>query len=216
MSTLSVNDIYQFGDQFELKTHLRNNNENMHDIIEDLKSFNNKWSQYNPRKEINRQGLCVLNDTGVVGPGPALDSLYEYNKEHYTNITETDCNKPTELFYKSKFLQACLSDMLPWICRTHFLRLGSGGFFPTHRDHKFGVQNCFRIIAPILNCKYPSFFFLLENKLLDWNYGSFYVINTTKAHTLFNASMDDSIWLIINAIVCKESIDFICNNLMIT
>lgn len=205
-----ANDIYQFGDQFELKTRFK-----IRDILKDLESFNDKWSQYNPRKEINRQGLCVLNDTGILGPGPALDSLYEYNKKYNINIGETDCNIPTELFYKSKSLQTCLGDMLPWICRTHFLRLGPGGFFPTHRDHKFGIQNCFRIIVPIKNCKPPYSFFLLENKSLNWNHGSFYVVNTTKAHTLFNASMDDSLWLVINAVICKESVDFICNNLLI-
>jgi len=177
--------------------------------MKDLESFDDKWSAYNPRKEINRQGLCVLNNTGITGPGPAIDSLHEYNKEHACWIKETDCNKPTELFHESKSLQTCLGDMLPWICRTHFLRLGPGGFFPVHRDHKYGVQDSFRIIVPIKNCNTPKFVFMIEDKILNWNYGSFYVINTTKAHTLFNASMDDSVWLVINAVLCKESIDFI-------
>ena len=125
------------------------------------------WVKYNKKKKNNRFGLSITSLNGEL-VGIDLDSLYEYNKEYSINIGETDCNKPTELFYKSKSLQTCLGDMLPWLCRTHFLRLGPGGFFPTHRDHKFGVQNSFRIIVPIKNCKPPYSFFLLENKLLDY------------------------------------------------
>ncbi len=47
LSMLSANDVYQFGDQFELKIRF-----NIRDILKDLESFNDKWSQYNPRKEI--------------------------------------------------------------------------------------------------------------------------------------------------------------------
>ena len=206
----TVNDIYQFGDHFEL-----NRSINVTNMLNELEPFKNYWSQYNPRKNINRQGLCVLNDKGSVGPGPALDSLYEYNKENNTNIGETDCNIPTELFFESAELKNSLTDIIPWSCRTHFLRLGSGGFFPTHRDHKFGIQNTFRIIVPIKNCNAPQSFFMIEDRILNWNYGKFYIVNTTKAHTLFNASMNDSLWLIINSEVCTESVDFVCNNLSI-
>ena len=41
-----------------------------------------------------------------------------------------------------------------------------------------------------------------------------YFINTTKQHSLFNASPKrDSMWLIVNALLCKESIDWVINNL---
>ena len=92
----TVNDIYQFGDHFELDRSI-----NVTKMLKELEPFKDDWSQYNPRKNINRQGLCVLNDRGSVGAGPALDSLYDYNKENGTNIGETDCNIPTELFFES-------------------------------------------------------------------------------------------------------------------
>lgn len=206
----SIHEIIQFGDQYKLNRRIDTSK-----MLDQLKDFEYDWSQYNPRKDINRHGLCVLNERGSVGPGAALDSLYEYNKENGTEIGETDCNIPTELYHKSSELQEKIKDIIPWCCRTHFLKLGSGGFFPTHRDHKFGIQNTFRIIVPIKNCNPPQTFFMIEDKVLNWEEGSFYVINTTKAHTLFNASMDDSIWLVINSIVCRESIDFVCNNLNI-
>ena len=125
--------ITQFGDQVELTRSF-----NCSKLIEDTEYFKPIWSRYNPRKNIERYGLCVLNDKGMLGPGPALDSLWEYNNENGTSINETDCNIPTELY-----------------------------------------------------------------------------TDTTKEHTLFNASMKDSIWLVINALVCEESIEFVCKNLAI-
>ena len=202
--------ITQFGDQVELTRSL-----NCNKLIKDTEYFKDIWSRYNPRKNIERYGLCVLNDKGKVGPGPALDSLWEYNNENNTHINETDCNVPTELYMYSKELQDKLEDILHWCCRTHFIKLKPGGFFPVHRDHKFGEQNTFRLIVPVANCNPPHCRFMIEDKTLYWNHGKMYAVDTTKAHTLFNASMKDSIWLVINALVCEESIDFVCKNLAI-
>lgn len=183
--------------------------------MEELKIFETDWQQYNPRKpHIPRQGLDVFNYHGeLVNPSPSLDSLKEYNVEHGTKFTETECTRPTEVYEECPTLKEFLEPM-HWAVRTHFLKLGPGGYFPPHRDHTAGVQNSFRIIVPIWNCRPPRVRFMLEDQSLDWEYGVAYVLNTTKSHTLFNAGAEeDSIWLVINAMVCGSALKFIERNL---
>tara|TARA_B100001287_G_scaffold153681_1_gene129302 strand:- start:1305 stop:1946 length:642 start_codon:yes stop_codon:yes gene_type:complete len=207
-SEYSIWDILQFGDFIPLDVLIDNS------IKQDLQKYKDKWSIYNPRRNIKREGLCVLNERGEVGPGPALDSLKQYNKENNTNWNETDFNKPTDLYHSSKALQSLLGDILHNCVRTHFIKLAPGGFFPPHRDHTRGKQNTFRLILPIQNVNPPYCNFNLENKPLYFEYNKMYFINTTKQHTLFNASATrDSIWLIINAILCKDMVDYVINNL---
>lgn len=209
-SKYDISHLSQFGDQYPLERSLC-----IDSITNELENFKDKWSPYNPRKDwIARDGLCVLNERGACGPGPALDSLGEYNRENNTSFTEQDFNKPTELYHNSGALQYVMEDMLPWCIRTHFLRLRPGGYFPPHRDHNLGEQKTFRLIIPVENCNPPYARFILEDKSLYWNLGTMYYINTTKQHSLFNASTDmDSIWLVINAIVSDESVEFVSKNL---
>ena len=204
----SIWDILQFGNFIQLDLCISDK------IIDDLKIFDDSWSDYNPRTKIFRKGLCVLNETGHVGPGPALDSLKQYNMEHGTNWNETDFNKPTELYQSSVCLQNFLSKIINYCVRTHFIKLPPGGYFPPHRDHSFGLQNTFRLIVPIINVNPPNCRFILEDKTLWFEEKRMYFINTTRQHTLFNASAkSESIWLILNVILCKESIQFVINHL---
>ena len=205
-----ISYIYQFGDQYALDREI-----DTEDMIGELEIYEDKWSQYNPRKShIRRYGLCVLNSLGKIGPSPALDSIKEYNQLNNTNIQESDCNRPTELYKDSKTLQTLFQDMLPWCVRTHFLKLEPGGFFPPHRDHTFGKQSTFRMIVPIKNCNPPDARFIIEDKSLYWEIGRLYIVNTTKQHSLFNASIcDDSIWLLITAQLSLQSINFVANHL---
>lgn len=208
MTKFNITHLAQFGDQFPLQKTV-----SVDQLMQDLEHFKDKWSPYNPRKNwIPRDGLCVLNERGECGPGPALDSLREYNKEHGTSFDEYDFNKPTELYHHSNQLQKLLGDMLPWCIRTHFLRLPPGGFFPPHRDHPGGEQRTFRLIVPIKNFNPPYSRFMIEDRSLYWESGRMYYVNTTKQHSLFNASVNnDSIWLVINAIVNDDSVPFVSN-----
>lgn len=57
---------------------------------------------------------------------------------------------------------------------------------------------------------------MIEDRTLHWNEGSMYAVNTTKEHTLFNASTsNDNVWLVINAILCEETVSFVSNNLAV-
>lgn len=211
MNNYNIAHLSQFGDQYRLQL-----NVNIDRLLDDLDDFEDKWSHYNPRKSwVARDGLCILNNTGKCGPGPALDSLNEYNIENKTNLTEFDFNVPTDFYYHSKTLQNMMEDMLPWCIRSHFLRLRPGGYFPPHRDHNLGEQDTFRLIVPVKNCNPPYSRFMIEDRSLYWDDdGSLYYVNTTKSHSLFNASANlDSIWLVINAIVTDESVEFISKNL---
>ena len=201
--------IHQYGDQVALQSIL-----NCDHLLQELSQFDDEWSQYNVLKPtIRRQGLCVLNERGNVGPGPALNSLREWNKKYNTTFSESDFNKPTEVYNNSLQLQSILGEILPYCVRTHFLRLGPGGFFPPHRDHIGKEQSTFRLIVPIKAFNPPDARFMIEDRSLYWEEGRMYAVNTTKEHTLFNASNQDSIWLVINAKVCDETIRFVSKNL---
>ena len=211
MTKYSVRHLEQFGDQVPLRITV-----SLNELNQDLKVFDDKWSQYNPRKpHIARDGLCILNDSGRCGPGPALDSIPEYNRETGANLRETDFGKPTELYHHSSALQSMMKDMLPWSVRSHFLRLRPGGFFTPHRDHNLGEARTFRLIVPIQNYNPPYTRFMIEDRSLYWDGGRMYFVNTTKSHTLFNAGADqDSLWIVINAIVCDESIEYVSGRLL--
>jgi len=207
-----IEQIYQYGDQTQLKVKL-----NAERLLKELSQFNDNWSQYNELKPwIQRQGLCILNERGQTGPGPALNSIHEWNTKHNTNYTEFSFNKPTEVYKASTEIQNVFKDILPYSFRSHFLKLKPGGFFPPHRDHKGQNQNLFRLIIPIVNCNPSSTRFMIEDRTLHWEYGYMYVVNTTKLHTLFNCNTTkDSIWLVINASVCEQMVDFVNDNILI-
>ena len=205
-----ISSIKQFGDFYRLNSYF-----DVDQLLHDLDGFKDKWSKYNPRKDwIKRDGLCVVNESGKCGPGPALDSLGEYNRENGTSLTELDFNVPTELYKSSSELQRVVGPMLKWSIRSHFLRLPPGGYFPPHRDHVYGTQTSFRILWPLENCNSPHFRFMLEDKTLHFDYGQCYVVDTTKTHTLFNCSTThDSIMLVVNARLCEDSVRFVQDNL---
>ena len=207
---IDISKINQFGDFYRL-----NNKFNIKKLLQELEPFEDKWSKYNPRKDwIGRDGLCVINETGKVGPGPALDSLNQWNTDHGTHLKEADFNVPTDLYKSSSELQRVMKPMLDWSVRSHFLRLPPGGYFPPHRDHVYDEPDSFRIIWPLENCNPPYFRFMVEDKTLQFENGNCYVINTTKIHSLFNcSSSQDSLMLVVNARLCEDSIRFVQDHL---
>jgi hypothetical protein len=207
-----IQSIYQFGDQIKLKKKI-----DVKKLKKELEPFENFWEQYNPNKSwIAREGLCVLNEKGKVGTGPALDSIFIYNQKHGTNWTEYDFNLPTEVYKSSEQISTLMGEILPHCCRTHFLKLKPGGYFPPHRDHVRGEQNVFRLIVPIQTCNPPQMRFMIEDRTLHWDVGNVYAINTTKEHSLFNMSNSDSIWLVINTILHEETIEYVQGNLEVS
>lgn len=209
---VEYSNFFQFGDQTMLSTRV-----NTHRLLEDLKQFDNDWHQYNEFKPyIKRQGLCILNEDGINKPGPAISSLLEWNKTNGTTWQEKDFVVPTPVYHKCVDLQQLLDPILPWINRTHILRLPAGGYFPPHRDSRGASPHTFRLIVPLQYTSAPWFRFMIEDRTLHWNEGSLYLINTIKEHMLFNAGIKtDSLWIVINALVCDEMFDYVRKNLAI-
>lgn len=185
-----------------------------HEILDDLKQYDDKWTQYNSHKPwIPRQGLCIINEDGVNKAGPALDSLLEWNKANGTNYTELDFNVSTPVLTDT-VLNDFLKPIRQWCYRSHFLKLPPGGYFPPHRDKSW---ESIRLILPLFNCNAPLTRFILEDKTLSFELGRMYFVNTLKEHTLFNASADqDSVWLVLNYEVNDDSVRWIHRNLAIT
>ena len=114
-----ISKITQFGDFYQIGAEF-----DVDQLLHEVSAHDDKWAKYNPRKDwIKRDGLCILNERGECGPGPALDSLGEWNREYGTSYKEEDFNVPTELYHCSSELQRVVGPMLDWSVRSHFLRL---------------------------------------------------------------------------------------------
>lgn len=206
MSFELFNILTAYGDQVRLNIEL-----DPPIILKDLEQFNNKWERYNPRKNINRWGLSVTNLDGKLGPGPDLDSLYEYNKENNTNYSELDFNVPTPAY---DIVSKYCDPFKKWLFRTHILKLGPGGFFPNHVDNLGPTIDSFRLLVPLQICNpYNGCYFVYDqNKLLYWEYGRLHFFNTCKHHTVFNANpVEDHIVLIMNVKLTKDSVAKVTN-----
>ena len=193
------NDLLSYGDFIQL-----NNSCNSKELLEEIKDF--VWYNYNPRKNVERYGLSVTSEDGKL-TGKDLDSLYEYSKEMGKIYDEDDFTTLTDVYYKSKQVQKLVDPFKPWLCRTHFLNFRKGGYFPPHIDNrgKHGKQ-FIRLLVPIRKCN-PSFlYFMYEDKLLNFNRGYTYFLNTNKKHAIFSFS-DDSTMLVMNIKCCQEAID---------
>ena len=196
------NDLLSYGDFIQLS-----NSCNSKELLEEIKEF--EWKQYNPRKNINRYGLSVTSEDGSLN-GKDLDSLYEYSKEKGRIYDEDEFTTLTDVYYKSKEVQKLVAPFKPWLCRTHFLNIRKGGYFPPHVDYR-GTQGkqFIRLLVPIKKCNPSWLYFMYEDKLLNFSRGYTYFLNTNKKHAVFSFE-DDSIMLVMNIKCCKESIDKIC------
>ena len=192
-------DLLSYGDFIQL-----NNSCNSKRLLEEIKKF--EWKQYNSRKNINRYGLSVTSEDGSLN-GKDLDSLYELSKEQGKIYDEDSFTILTDVYHKSKEVQKLVDPWKPWLCRTHFLNFKKGGYFPPHIDNRgFQGKQFIRLLVPIRKCN-PSFlYFMYEDKLLNFNRGYTYFLNTNKKHAIFSFS-DDSTMLVMNLECCKESIE---------
>jgi hypothetical protein len=104
--------------------------------------------------------------------------------------------------------------------RTHILKLNPGGYFPPHRDALMGKS--FRLIVPLKNCKAPSVNFVLEDKILNFEEGRVYFVDTIRMHYIFNGTspdkdrFDPSYWLIMNVRCNEQSVNEVLSNLKYT
>ena len=196
---IEYTNLLSFGDMIQL-----NYNCNTSKLLQEIKEF--EWKQYNPRKDINRYGLSVTSLDGQLN-GIDLDSLYQYNEIHNTKYNELSFKTFTDVYYKSKETQKLVEPFKPWICRTHYLNFRKGGYFPPHRDwRRIDKQYSFRVLVPIRDCYPNKLYFIYDGKILNFNQGTPYFVNTNKEHTIFSFS-DNAIMLVMNIECNKKSLN---------
>lgn len=190
-----------YGDQLQLKQSMSGNR--YISWTED----NFEYVRYNPRTSIDRDGLSLTSLDGGMTGIPDLDSLHQYNAENGTSYEEKDFNVFTEA-YNNDDIQGMLKPYEEFLFRTHVIKLNPGGYFPPHRDYRRNNFDSVRLISPLRNiCP-----FLLEEKLLNWEQGKLYFLNTAKEHTLFNNQLEPSYWLVANVLLNENSYNTITDN----
>ena len=164
-------DIHQHEDLIELDIPIDH---------QELTKVNFNWVQYNPRKTIQRWGCSITsldgNDSGI----PDLDSLLEHNRISGSNHTENDFVVKTK---HSLPFREFLNEFQ--VGRSHYIKLGAGGYFPWHRDSD---GQTFRIIYTLENCHPYNLVWLEDDKVLPLQDNKWYYINTKKKHAVFSFS----------------------------
>ncbi len=191
--------LLSYGDLIELETRCDTDK-----LLKEIKDF--EWTQYNPRKKINRYGLSVTSSDGTRN-GIDLDSIYEHNRENGTRYDEDSFKTFTDVYYKSEETQKLVEPFKPWLWRTHFLNFRKGGYFPPHRDMRTSdEQKSMRLLVPISLCNPADMYFMSKDKCLYFKYGSVYFLNTNKKHSIFSYS-DEAIMLIMNIECSEDSVE---------
>ena len=173
-----------------------------------LKLFDDKWVQYNPRKNIPREGLSITSLDGGFSGIPDLDSLKEYNEQHNIYIDEPDIKTLTPFY---PYVESVLSKFKNHLGRTHLIRKYAGGQFPSHRDHYERENKSFRLFLPIYNCNPPFNYFILDDKILHFEHG-----NTCKEHIVFTSARGGkgrSMYMVANITLNEESTDLVLHNM---
>ena len=197
---------------------------------EGLKKYNNKWVQYNPRKNIPRYGLSITSLDGGFSGIPDLDSLKEYNEKHNLNLDEPDIKTLTPFW---PYVESVLSKFKNHLGRTHLIKKSAGGQFPSHRDGYEREVKSFRLFLPIYNCNPPFNYFILDDKILRFEHGRLYFINTLKEHIVITSARGgppsggpdntknfipgggdlQSMYIVANINLNEESIDLVLHNM---
>ena len=180
---------------------------------EGLELFGDKWVQYNPRKKIPRYGLSITSLDGGFSGRPDLDSLKEYNIEHNLNLDEPDFKTLTPIW---PYVESVLSKFKNHLGRTHIIKMSAGGQFPSHRDHYDREIPTCRLFIPIYNCNPPFNYFILDDNLLRFDHGRLYFLNTCKEHIVFTSGRggnQQSMFIVANLILTKESVDLVLHNM---
>lgn len=205
LRTLLYSTLTRYGSSYKLQIKL-----NEKKFMDELSHFADQWKKYNPEHKVERYGLSITSLDGEFSGIPDLDSLRRYNKENATNYTELDFVKKTPLYEKVK---DCLAHFEPYVRRSHVIKLGTGGFFPMHRDANGIDIPSFRLFIPLQRCNPPTMYFILDNSVLRFEQGYVYFIDTCLEHVLFNASYtDEACFIVLNIELTEESVNSVLSN----
>lgn len=172
-----------------------------------LKPFENDWKTYNPRKpNYNRYGLSLFSLDGSLSGVPDLDSIYEYDRENGTEHTEMSFNQPTPAWKEIPEISRRLAELEPFLVRSHFIRLDTGGFFPPHRD----VGEAFRLIA-FFGPSPNSFHLVIDGQMRYFRPNVLYFLDTHKVHSVVSFE-DDAKILVLNVKYDEAALLFVQNH----
>ena len=197
---------------------------------EGLKLHNDKCVQYNPRKNIPREGLSITSLDGGFSGKPDLDSLKEYNEERNIYLDEPDFKTKTPFY---PYVESVLGKFKNHLGRTHLIKKSAGGQFQSHRDGYEREVKSFRLFLPIYNCNPPFNYFILDDKILRFEHGRLYFLNTLKEQIVITSARGgppsggpdntknfipgggdlQSMYLVANINLNEESTDLVLHNM---
>lgn len=161
--------------------------------LSELEKYKDAWQKYNPRDMSNhRYGLPYTSIDGEVIDPISLDSLRQYNDQHGTSYKEESFTSYTEVSDHCESLYEVRDFFNGYTQRAHFLKLFSGGHFPTHRDSL--DFKSFRVLVPL---KLNKNSFLYEDHDVNLVPGNVYLVNTLKRH-IFKHVEDEEILFVMN------------------
>jgi hypothetical protein len=203
-------ELYNYLTMYGSVSQTKHRMENPKEFV-DWTEKNFTYVQYNPRKNIKRFGLSITSLDGNLTGKPDLDSLLEYNRENSTTYSEKDFRKKTPVYYYQQF-EKIIEPISDNIFRTHVIKLDPSGYFPPHRDFYGTRIDSFRLIMPLLNCNPPELNFVFEDRILKWDHGSIYFVDTAKVHWLFNIGPFPAYMIVFNVDLNEHTIKYVTEN----
>ena len=159
----------------------------------EVKNFDSHWVIYNKHKGFNgRYGLSITSLDGGMSGEPDLQSLYEFSQKTGQKLSENQFCEPTEAFRKITTLHPLLHHFIGGLGRCRVVKFQNGGYFPPHRDQsvQFQVPDYFRILVPLTNTGRNSFYFIYDDKKIQYEPGRAYLFNALKEHSVFSFQDD--------------------------
>lgn len=197
-NSILYSTLTRFGNFYPLRL---SSNKGCYEIIKEIED-KFQWVQYNPRKNIDRQGLSITSLDGGISGIPDLDSLYDYEKQTGISLNETNFNTKTPVY---DYFKEWLDPIQNHLGRTHIIKLNRGSYFPPHRDNMHSNIESFRLFLP-LTYRSKQNFFLLEDKKLEFTNGEMYFINTALMHTVFNTDDNPFYFVVANVVLSEDSV----------
>lgn len=179
-------------------------------LKEELAGVADGWRQYNLNKpSIQRKGLSLFSLDGEIDGQIDLNSIREYNqgRPDSEKLNEMSFRTPTKFWRALTSLSKPLGELEPYLGRSHLIKFGEGGFFPSHRD----LGDSFRLIS-FFNCYNDSFFTILDGHRVDYERDVLYFMDTRLIHSLFSTASDAMI-LVLNVELSDPAKNFVLKHL---
>jgi len=169
-----------------------------------------EWIQYNKTKpQIDRKGLSLFSLDGGTDGEIDLNSLREYNDKHGTKYNESSFKVSTRYWDLLPSISDSFKDIAPNLRRSHLIKFGDGGYFPSHRD----IGNCFRLISFLSPTLPGDLHFILDDHRVSYEQNRIYFFDARLTHSIFNMSTE-SIILVLNVELTRDSVSFVYRNLL--